>query len=444
MSRNYRLGFIISLFVLGFALIPAIISAQDDTTETTTQANACDTNMTTAIETVQQSCSGLAYNGVCYGNTDVDAIPRDEDFANPFETPGDTVDVGNVRSLYLSELDTTLEHWGIAQMHLIANLASAPESILILLFGDTRLEGMEASPEFTAETMTADLQITREGTNVLMRSQPNVATTALDALNPGEVVQGIARLADSSWVRVRETDEFGRVGWIDASLLDAATDPSLIEALPVHQTDTPYWGPMQALYFRSEASAACGESITDGMLIQTPQGAAQLSLLINEVSIELVASGQSGATAYVDTDGGMNLSMLEGTANVTVAGTTTQVGTNQRVTIPMSEPTGDSAFMQPTGPASVPVFIQTPLSEQLVLLDVVQDENTITNINPASQTNPNAAVPVTSPTATHTLPPPPTATPTIIPTATNTPTITPTPTNTPTPTATRELWDTNG
>lgn len=439
-NRGLRL-FIFSLpLLLSFSFIAAIITAQETETQSNTVPD-CALDVASVATTVEQACSGLMQDGICYGNTSVNAVPRGNVLPGPFERPGDEVAVLDVRSLYLSELNVDADTWGIAQMHLLANLTTVPESLLFLLFGDSGLEDASTDQANGAATALVNVVST---TDVLMRSQPSLNSLQLEVINAGETVTAIARLEDNSWVRVREDDEFGRVGWVDASLIDPAMAEA-IATLPIHTADTPYWGPMQALYFRSGSSPSCGNMVTDGMLIQTPEGVAQLSLLINEVSIELLGTATTGATAFIEADPatGMNLSMLSGGARVSVDGQTTTVGTNQRVTIPMQVPAdaeADSLDMVASGPASAPAPIAVDLVDNLTLLPTLRNNPIIDRVSAPVADDINAVEPVASSTYTPLPPPPPIAT--LVPT--NTPIPTHPPTSTPTPTNTRIPWDTIG
>lgn len=83
-------------------------------------------------------------------------------------------------------------------------------------------------------------------------------------------------------------------------------DVELANAAPAN---SPVYAPMQAVYFNSgEAAPACEEMPADGLLVQTPEGVAEVSLLINEVNIHI------GSTAYVTAKAGepMTVYVVEG------------------------------------------------------------------------------------------------------------------------------------
>jgi hypothetical protein len=92
------------------------------------------------------------------------------------------------------------------------------------------------------------------------------------------------------------------------------------------------YAPMQAFYFASGVGAAgCEEAPQDGILIQTPKGVGTVTLLINEVSVEL------GSTAYVRAQPGgqMTFDLLEGLSIVHVGDDSVHVLPGTRATIPL-------------------------------------------------------------------------------------------------------------
>jgi len=89
---------------------------------------------------------------------------------------------------------------------------------------------------------------------------------------------------------------------------------------------------MQAFYFTSGVGTSnCAEAPQDGILIQTPEGAGKVNLLINEVSIEL------GSTAYVraQKSGSMTFDLLEGSSSVQVGDAKVAILPGTRATIPL-------------------------------------------------------------------------------------------------------------
>jgi len=331
---------------LSLLLLSTSAPATDAQTADPAEQLTCDATITELAYVVEQVCTNLGEDQVCYGNSTVNAVPNETVNNFAFEAPGDFADLGGIRSLYLSQLNLEDNEWGIAQMRVLANInAVSPISVTMLLFGDTALDGIT-----DADRAVVPVAVGQEF-NARMRSTPSLNALIVDVANTGETVEAVARLEDSSWVRVREA-ELGRVGWVSADLLDLSTAD--ISVLTVEDGEQPYYNGMQAFSLQTGASGTCGNSINDGLLIQTPQGVARVTFRINEVVIELQDAG-SGSTALIDGDAssGMNLSMLDGAARVTVGNTAVDVGTNQRVNI------GMDSSMSPTGGISTPSDVST-------------------------------------------------------------------------------------
>ena len=78
------------------------------------------------------------------------------------------------------------------------------------------------------------------------------------------------------------------------------------------------FGPMQAFYLRSGiGDAACNEAPNSGILVQTPEGVAEVNLNVNGVDVSLGSTAFLQATeADAYTDGELRVSLLEGDATV--------------------------------------------------------------------------------------------------------------------------------
>jgi hypothetical protein len=366
--KKYVYLFSVLAAVLSLGLVTISASAQDETAE---EGITCEVDIVDIMDEVEQYCTGIGRDQVCYGNVEVNAIPRQQQIDLNFENPGDSADVSLIRSLYLSAMDVANDSWGIAQMRLLANLTQQrPEEVTLLLFGDVSVED-------TSEPRV-ELEVTvNEDFAARIRNVPSINSLVIDVAQPGENVMAVGRLEDNSWIRVKE-DELGRVGWVAADLL--MLDGLDVESLTVDEADTPYFGAMQAFLFESGQSNACGSTISDGLLIQTPEGVARLTLLINEVSIELLGA-DGGATALVEANSstGMNINMLNGSANVSVDGSTVVVNTNTGVNVPLDE------SLSPVGSVSSPGTTNVSTVQGVVLLPLIN--NMVDTLFPGQSNN---------------------------------------------------------
>jgi hypothetical protein len=103
------------------------------------------------------------------------------------------------------------------------------------------------------------------------------------------------------------------------------------EATPASEAETPFT-PMQAFYFQSGISdAPCSAAPDSGILIQTPDGAGEISFRINDVDIQL------GSTAYIQAqpDAEMTVNVVEHEAIVTAQGVSQTVPAGSRVRVPL-------------------------------------------------------------------------------------------------------------
>lgn len=304
---------IIILLVIFFGVI--VIHAQD----------VCDTATSEVIEIVEYVCSELDNNQVCYGNFEVGADLQ-EDIELPdfnFETPGDLADLENIKSIYLSALDPEADIWGIAQMLLLASTSKGTQELNLLLFGDVEVETAVES------SLVVQVQVGIYSANI--RNLPTVDGLILQSVESGALLEAIGRLEDSSWVRVR-TDT-GAVGWISTDLIAPIHEDEYVDDLDIQDSSSPYFGSNASFYFEQGSGSACDNITADGLIIQTPQGPASVSISINGVSIDLIP-GQTGASAYLQgTSSDMTITVMSGNSYVSANGTGYYVGTGEETTI---------------------------------------------------------------------------------------------------------------
>ena len=332
------------LAIMLLLVVPAIPvhSATSDVSNTavTLDENTCAAVVQQAWDNVDQLCFGAGRNKACYGHQLLDAQPQPSVSSFVFDEEGHTVNIVDLRSLRLSTMDLISGHWGVALMQIQANLPSTmpDKNVSLLLFGDVGIDN--ASPHITP------LDVTVKSNSIWpnVRYRPSTQAPVLGSLAPDAVVQATGRLEDGSWLRI-EMPDLSVSGWISAPLLQAVDAGADFETLAVVDPDSTYFGPMQAFYFSSGMNdAACPEAPNSGILIQTPEGVAEVTLLINEVDIRL------GSTVYFQAEPGneMLVSVVEGHARVTANGVTHTAVAGTQISIPMDE------NMQASGEPSLP------------------------------------------------------------------------------------------
>jgi hypothetical protein len=101
-----------------------------------TIAQDCPDYVTETLAEVANTCSGIARNEACYGNTDL-VVETNADVI--FENPGDIINIGDIESMSISGAQSG--EWGVALMSLQADLPyTIPEqNVTVLLFGNVEL-----------------------------------------------------------------------------------------------------------------------------------------------------------------------------------------------------------------------------------------------------------------------------------------------------------------
>ena len=319
----------LGIVLISLALLPGpstgpVLSGPD--------SDACPQIVSVALEATDQLCDGTDRNQACYGHVLVDARAHSDVRDFRFVQAGDRVGLADLQTLRLSEMDMVSGAWGIALLRLQASAVPA-KNVTLLVFGDVDIEN--AAPDVGLK----DVSVVQVASNVNVRQQPGLGTAIVGKLTPGQVVTATGRLEDSSWVRVLLPE--GGTGWVDGSLLKGD-----IPALDVVGASVPYFGPMQAFYLESGMDdALCPEAPNSGLLVQTPEGVAEITLLVNEVDIQL------GATVYFQAQAGDNMvvRVVEGRARVTAQGVSRMAYAGSQITIPL-DANGKAA-----GPPGLPV-----------------------------------------------------------------------------------------
>lgn len=324
------------LLIALLALAPFVVLAQSDEVEEpdTEDSEDCPELVQSALQLTRNRCETLGRNQVCYGHSTLEAASRPGNQGFSFEVPGDIEDVIEMQSLSLSAMDTVLGVWGVILMEVQAGLDVVGQDVTFVLFGDTDLN--VAVNVFDAQTTA----------NVNVRDLPDREGEVIGILPGGEDVVVNGRSDDDNWLRVLLSDVSLDTGWIANALVvvdGEVEDLDVVSAVPDPDDALVSFGPMQAFYFESgDESAPCNEAPNSGMMIQTPEGAASVTLWIDEVIIEL----DETATAFVQAqaDGELTVATLEGSARVTSLGETTTTVAGTQVSVQLNDELGaDSA-----------------------------------------------------------------------------------------------------
>lgn len=323
------------LMLLGLVLLS--LAPSQTLTRSSAEGEACPELVRNALATTGNLCQKVGRNQACYGHFALEAQPQPSITSLKFDQEGDVVDVARLHSLRLSAMDSASNAWGIALMRLQASLPdSLPgKNITMLLFGD-----VEVSNQMNIASTSLEANI-NAASNVNLRESPSLDSRVIGNAAPGEIVAANGRLADDSWIRVLLPDNRGS-GWVAGWLLTSAGD---LQTLDVVEPSSRYYGPMQAFTFKSgQNDSMCAEAPDSGLLVQTPEGVAEVTLLVNEVNVQI------GSTVYFQAQpgGDMTVSVVEGAARVTTAGQTYTAIAGSQLTVPVDE------NLTPSGPPTYP------------------------------------------------------------------------------------------
>lgn len=333
-----------------------------------------------ALKATEKICDDTGRNQACYGHTSLQVKAQTGLTPFKFDTVGDVVDVNRIKSLRLSPMDMEKETWGVALMRLQANIPDqkADENVTLLLFGDVEIQNAIDIPTLLK------VQVTASG-NLNIRREPSNDGFTIGTLTPGQTVTARGRSEDDKWVYV-DVPESTKRGWVYKSLVKGTDD---LGGLKVVKPSMTQYGPMQAFYLRTGKQAStCSKAPNDGILVQTPEGVAEVRLWINEVKIRL------GSTAYIQSsaDNNMTVKTVEGAARVEALGVEYTAVAGTEISVPMNKDN------KPSAPPKPPVAYKT---NEVQNLPVQNLQRQITVEPPAtSEATAEPAVATTAPTAT--------------------------------------------
>jgi SH3 domain-containing protein len=319
------------IFLFGLLLVLAVVPL----VALSTQQDVCERVVQTALEQANQVCTDTGRNQACYGHVNLEAQPQSRFEPFKFNEAGDIINITQLKTLRLSPMNMATGTWGVAMMSLQANLSNEnpSQNVTLVLFGDVEVNNAIAAP--------TDMEVTVSSLgNANVRREPADTGFVLGTLSPGQIITAVGRNTDSSWVYVDIPDSLEH-GWINSQLIDSSGEISDLNVINPELLD---YGPMQAFYVRTgDKSSTCEEAPNDGLLIQTPEGAGEVRLWINEVKIRL------GSTVFVQAhqSGDMTISTLEGAAHVEAFGVEQTAVAGMTVSVPLDADSKASAPPKP-------------------------------------------------------------------------------------------------
>jgi hypothetical protein len=263
-------------------------------TTVTAQTVDCPALLQQWIEAVRQGCAGLAVNQVCYGNPDV-SVQAPENVRIDFGDPGDVLGLSLARTLQTSAFDAAAESWGVALLNTRANLLTT--GVTLVAFGETRLENNSSAPDdFLALTGIV------RNTGAIVRAKPDAEAEEVNLRYAGDRVPVIGRLSDDSWFKLPE-------GWVTADVVRFEDDTTLIPILSAESTLNEIYAPMQSFRLRTGwQEEPCAGAPQSGVLVQTPDSASDVVLVVNGAELRLTGT----LLLQTTTEGRTVASLLEG------------------------------------------------------------------------------------------------------------------------------------
>ena len=241
------------------------------------QAQSCEQIVAAAIASLEEHCGGLARDTVCYAHPAASASLNGGLPITDFAEAGARASALEIARLRTSGLDNDKSQWGIAALHLSANLPRTVDGpgLIMLLGGEAALIN-EIAPD------------------AAMAIQAPISTAALEEAtlyrHPGVIPEPLAEVAAQDLLLVDAYDQTGewlrvvndgQVAWLEA---DKATRLQAMASLPTLGLGATFaW---QALTVSTGSEyPECAEA-EPWIAIQTPPGMG-MSMSINGVDIRL-------------------------------------------------------------------------------------------------------------------------------------------------------------
>ncbi len=132
----YMTKYLLFIVIALLAMVTTPLVAQDDD-----DSGTCPALVEEALTIVNQSCTNLSRNSVCYGNGNIEAADLEETLIEDFADPGDIRNIADIYTLSTAPMDVEQDVWGIAVLALQANIPDTlpGQNVTFLLYGDTEL-----------------------------------------------------------------------------------------------------------------------------------------------------------------------------------------------------------------------------------------------------------------------------------------------------------------
>ncbi len=226
----------------------------------------CPVIVTQALNAIGENCREMARNTACYGYTLVDGTFFEEVPDDYFSSPADRADLLTLVALRTSGLDESRQQWGIALMHVQADVPNLTpgQAVTFIIMGDAQVENRVTPDEAVLPGQPITVSVMRR---LQVYEAPSVTSAPVSVIDAGGALPADAIDATGSWVRVLIFDEDGEngIGWIER----AAVDSPGLNTLPI--VGTGRYTPMQAFYFSTGVGVPRCQQAPDTVTIRSPR-----------------------------------------------------------------------------------------------------------------------------------------------------------------------------
>jgi hypothetical protein len=302
-------------FILTALLMLIVLSASSQITLAQDSADACQTLLTKGIQSVQESCSGLAPGNAC-------------------TSTGSTIALGDVDTLQTTALSLDANQWDSA----LIKIATDDQPIAMALFGGAEITNTAQSVAPTSDPLMAT---NKSGYNVNLRQGPgkDFDVAGFFSWDKTAVVDG--RSADGYWLRLQTATGFA---WVASDLVSVDGE---INSLPILSGDS---SPMQQFRLNTpENSVACGLGAA-GLLVSHP-GTDDVGLQINGASLTF---GKAILLLRAQPNTQLQIDVIDGTTDVNASGQNITAKQGETAEIPLGGSDGlevsDAPQVKPSYP----------------------------------------------------------------------------------------------
>ena len=341
-------------------LAPIKTGAQEKTETPTPEEGKCPSIVEEALIMTREECDATSTNEACNGHPLTDAQLRPGTPRTMFDETGEIVDIFEIVTLQLSAMDEASEDWGVVLMEVIAvptngQATQFEDNVQILLFGDVAIKDSLFRIEVTAPPGVNIRTSPLQNSDVIMSTQSQTNLVAN------------GRLEDSSWLRIVLPDDDDGLdsGWVFADLVSTDEDIDALSVVDASGDSGAVYSAMNSVVFQSGSDdAPCAKAPNSGMLIQTPEGVASVTIVMDEVVVQM------NGTGFIQAQPGGNLTVNVGNgwAQVEANGETSTALAGNFIAVPINDELRVAGVPSDPAPYQIDTVANLPVS---VLDDMV-------------------------------------------------------------------------